>query len=86
MLSAAGGDLANECIVRSRLSNSVDISSDDEVEPAQQAKRKPTQNSTSSFTMREEQLHADARSRAQSSIPAGPSRAQECTVSSKHVI
>ncbi|CAL9224207.1 unnamed protein product [Arabidopsis halleri] len=79
MLTVEGRNVADECIVRSGLLNSVDILSDDEMDPAQQANIPPNQNSTSSFTMREEQPYADARSRGQSSIPAGPSsRAQTC--------
>ncbi|CAD5333504.1 unnamed protein product [Arabidopsis thaliana] len=81
MLTVEGRNVADDCIVRSGLSNSVDILSDDEVDPAQQAKRTPNQNSTSSFTVREEQPYADVRSRGQSSISAGhSSRAQECQV------
>ncbi|XP_019089376.1 PREDICTED: crossover junction endonuclease MUS81-like [Camelina sativa] len=80
MLTVEGHDAANECIVRSRLSNPVEILSDDEVEPAQQAKRPHNQDSTYSITMRKEQPYVDARSRAQSFIPAGPSRAQACQV------
>ncbi|EFH44959.1 hypothetical protein ARALYDRAFT_916322 [Arabidopsis lyrata subsp. lyrata] len=77
MLTVEGRNVADDCIVRSGLLNSVDILSDDEMDPVQQANIPPNQNSTSSFTMREEQPYVDARSRGQSSIPAGPSyRAQ----------
>lgn len=87
MLTVEGRNVADDCIVRSGLLNSVDILSDDEMDPVQQANIPPNQNSTSSFTMREEQPYVDARSRGQSSIPAGPSsRAQACTIISKHVI
>lgn len=70
MLTVEGRNVANECIMRSGLPNSVDILSDDEMDPAQQAKKIPNQNSTSSFTMREEQWNADPRSKAQSAIPS----------------
>ncbi|KAL1210498.1 Crossover junction endonuclease MUS81 [Cardamine amara subsp. amara] len=70
MLTVEGQDVANECIMRSGLPNSGDILSDDEMNPAQQAKKRPSQNSSSSFTMREEQSYADPRSRAQLAIPS----------------
>ncbi|OAO90571.1 hypothetical protein AXX17_AT5G37270 [Arabidopsis thaliana] len=69
-LTVDGGNVAYECIVRSGLLNPVNILSDDEMDPAQQAKKPRNQNSTSSFTMREE--------------PS--SRAQACMIFSKHVI
>ncbi|EOA18708.1 hypothetical protein CARUB_v10007286mg [Capsella rubella] len=68
ILTDEGRDVANECIMRSQLSNSVDILSDEEVDPAQQARRTPNQNPT--FTLQEEQQYVDARS----------SRAQACQV------
>uniref|UniRef100_A0A1J3HAR8 Crossover junction endonuclease MUS81 n=1 Tax=Noccaea caerulescens TaxID=107243 RepID=A0A1J3HAR8_NOCCA len=69
MLTAEGREVANECITRSGLP-ALDILSDDEMDPAQQPKKTPNQNSTSSCTMREEQPYDDPRSRAQSAIPS----------------
>lgn len=68
MLTGEGREVANECITRSGLP-ALDILSDEEMDPAQQPKKTPNQNSTSSFTMREEQ-YDDLRSRAQSAIPS----------------
>lgn len=70
MLTVEGREVANECIVRSGLPNSVDILSDDEMDPTPQAKKTPSQNPSCSVTMREEQPYADPRSRVQSAIPS----------------
>lgn len=70
MLTVEGREVANECIVRSGLPNSVDILSDDGMYPTPQAQKTPNQNPTCSFTMREEQPYVDPRSRAQSAIPS----------------
>lgn len=70
MLTVEGREVANECILRSGLPDSVDILSVDEMDPTPQAKKTPNQNPTCSFTMREELPYVDPRCRAQSAIPS----------------